>query len=288
MLFKPVPLEDCDIQFFGMKRSGNHAVLDWILAHYTGWIHYNNAIFRENGIVETTQIQSHNSCNNSIVSFEDIVEDRFLAIKVLLLRDPFNMFASRFKQVRDFIKNGQFTCLDLLSCNAIDLWKNYAKLYLEGDYIEVNFNFWFKDQKYRENLSLRLGFNQFNDCGFGSKKGWKYSGGSSFKSPNVLNSWKNFSEDEEFLSFFDEEMVELSNQIFQFKINVKPNLEYRNSIERIIQSALSYCDKKEFEKANEILFQAQKIFTKNTRIEQLIAFLNRDIHLNYETTVQKL
>jgi len=227
---QPVP-KDTNA-FFGLRRSGNHAVMDWIFGHASCWVHYNNC-YMHNGQAETTHVEraGYGERPFTLASFEDY-ELCFLREhlsdsprQVLLLRDPFNLFASRLKMVRNFNanKSSGFSCLDALSGRAIDLWKQYATAFLDG-YLctNISFNEWYKNPEYRQDTSERLGF-AFTDKKFGSQDGWKHSGGSSFGKVDPLNSYKHMQDDPEYLSYFDEETIELARRIF----NWVPDLNFQ-------------------------------------------------------------
>jgi hypothetical protein len=288
-----IPLNNADIQFIGMYRSGNHAVIDWILSQIPCWTHYNNARLLGNYTAETDQIVTSKATalqNIRLVNFEDydllyLTDHLGDGTKVLLLRDPFNLFASRLQNTRNFVEdtNATFTSLDMMSCRAIQIWKDYARAFLSGDYTAINFNKWYSDKDYRREISDNLGL-EFSDKGFGSKKGWRFSGGSSFEQMDVLNNWKHMAEDEEYLAFFDMEMIELSQEIFGPipKLALQPDSLYLEAIEKIIEATLNYCLEEKFDEAKELLCQSQKVFPGNTRVAQLTQYLNRGLFTSGE------
>jgi hypothetical protein len=160
-----------------------------------------------------------------VVSFEDLPLDNGAQLvhpsrTVLLLRDPFNTFASRLKRFRDNpVRNRP---------NAIRpaQWKQYAREFLKPRYlpdaVRVNFNRWYLSLDYRKSISEQLGWH-FTDRGFGSKKSWIFSHGSSFGEADplnldVLNRWQTYQDDEEFRSYLDDEIRELSKRIFDLEI----------------------------------------------------------------------
>lgn len=95
------------ITFTGMSRSGNHAVIRWLIAHLENaghevWFHNNSKVDRMDHL---SFVMPHvNASTNKVllVSFEDVhIDGRMSALSgvahrnVLLLRDPLNLFASR-------------------------------------------------------------------------------------------------------------------------------------------------------------------------------------------------
>ena len=261
--------------FFSMRRSGSHGVIDWILGHHEGYKFYNN--IDEN--LNTPQVMCSGDESFTLASLEDFYPSfRFSNFEnynnILLIRDPYNLFASRFKFVRKFISNpaDTFTCLDLISMRSLDVWKSYARAYLEGEGTFINFNNWYTDPDYRQELSSRLGW-EHNDSGFGSKQGHAYSGGSSFEKPDVLNSWKHFEKDEEYLAFFDKETIMLASEIFGpppgrsqwSRIKLNDDVSYRTTIEELVNNIKNNLDKNPFH----LIEMGLRVFPNNSRLLQL-------------------
>ena len=104
------------------------------------------------------------------------------------------------------------------------LWKQYAREFVKPrlmpQAVRLNFNLWYVSADYRRELAGQLGWT-FTDRGFGSKAGWKFSHGSSFGDTDpakleLSSRWKRYENDEEFAAFFDDEVRQLSQQIFNF------------------------------------------------------------------------
>jgi hypothetical protein len=139
--------------------------------------------------------------------------------KILILRDPYNLFASLLKA--GFMHEGNHS-------RFVDLFKEYAHTYIEmmkcsdNIFICVNYNQWCVDENYRIQLAQKIGFlTDGSQHFFVSNKG----GGSSFdgvrmseqtlKSNANLQRWRHFVED----SFYryllqDTELRRLSDEIF--------------------------------------------------------------------------
>jgi len=106
-----------------------------------------------------------------------------------------------------------------------ELWKTYAHEYLRStqhlpEIIPWNYNRWFVDLEYRKSLSAALGL-EFTDAGKEVVGRW----GSSFDDRRfdgsasrmkVLERWNKLKQNPDYLDLFDEELVELSRQIFDF------------------------------------------------------------------------
>ena len=100
---------------YHIRRTGAHGVIDWMLAHHDGpKIHYNQAMPLGAGKlgVRLEQVQEIPGDPGKplfpLVSLEDQPLNRIVATVqlprqvVILLRDPFNTFASRLAIVRKF------------------------------------------------------------------------------------------------------------------------------------------------------------------------------------------
>ncbi|NEZ62762.1 hypothetical protein D0962_08205 [Leptolyngbyaceae cyanobacterium CCMR0082] len=236
-----------EIRFIGLRRSGNHAVLHWIKAQIP------NVKFLNNVSVETSPFRHyhlhfpHKGFHDEawgkfqpkdcfIYSYEDysvaeIVHsstekkhDLYIGktqnrYNVLVLRDPFNLLASRLRKNYLDVKTEGIL--------LIDMWIEHAKeyvgetSYLGNQKVVINYNYWFSDKDYRQGVAEALDIN-FSDAGLDYVS--SYGGGSSFdqqglsgnaQTMDVTNRWQTFAEDERFLLLIkNEELLHYSNQIF--------------------------------------------------------------------------
>ncbi|MGK7889063.1 MAG: hypothetical protein AB4042_06985 [Leptolyngbyaceae cyanobacterium] len=235
------------IQFCGLQRSGNHGVINWIIAQEKSRICHINGVFPEaNPWNKNWGISYHDfeywpgkrdevgafvAKNMLICSYEnraltDIFSSSHPELKyyvgrslskytILVLRDPYNTFASWFKS------GWEVTPL------ILELWKDYAKEflgithYLPEKKVLVNFNRWFQEQDYRQQISTQLGL-QFSDVGLAKVS--HHGGGSSFdkqsfqgntREMKLLGRFQAFAQDKHFIELFkDQEICDLSEQIF--------------------------------------------------------------------------
>lgn len=219
------------VHVYHLKRSGGHGVIDWVLGLHEGHkIHYNQVARLEPGMIRPAQIKPFPGDIDKpmleLVSCEDVPLRvmHFLQSPrrtLFMLRDPYNMFASRLKMMRDQAAVGRDDLAKAVRVRP-PLWKEYAREYVEPRIlphaIRLNFNRWYDDVAYRQEIAERLEM-PFSDRGFGSTSGWVYSRGSSFgeNNPHNLdlgNRWRSFQCDPEYLSYFDDEIRELARQIF--------------------------------------------------------------------------
>lgn len=309
---RPVPLNELNTQHFGLRRSGNHAVIDWLLAHYScDKYHYNNVMLKPNGDCETTRehidfiVGNSRDLSYKIASFEDIplgyAKDHLIPAEnqILILRDPFNTFASRLQKVRTASDEGNHKLANQVNKNVITMWKQYAKEFITEDGILnpvcINFNEWVVDKSYRMALSEKLGI-PFTDSGYGSKRGWKYSGGSSFQGDlQVLDRWRNFENDPEYLTFFDEELVEISRILFgeppikctKLSIPVSELPDTETLVDRAIWRAASLAKSNRDREAEIILKQAQKVAPNNVQVLQMLSILQNNLQ-NHKDAIKNL
>lgn len=264
-----------EIRFFGMQRSGNHAIINWIIRQTKGSLYFLHAVglarYNSQNPYQAMEEFEHwasgvqvarltfydnedTAAATQTIYYEDILgrfskkeyllytyEDRSITeilsennekyhdqwlgtseqrYDMLLLRDPFNLFASRF-MAREWLNGIQDT--DKVKA----LWKQYAKEYLgitkilPNTRIVVNFNLWVESRSYRQILAESLGLH-FTDEGLEEMPA--HFPGSSFDGNNFNNRaqemalnerWKFYQSDALYRAIFrDDELIELSNRIF--------------------------------------------------------------------------
>ena len=245
---------DNEFVIFGIKRTGNHAIVNWIAGHFKEPIYfYNNLLpfhhpfqrdYNRRGYkcLEITQpdrcqytkknciIYSYEDFNIELLKDREIVSDRDNIIgksrnyrQILILRDPFNLFASRYLNSKNDKKMS-------FKQELLDLWITYAKEYLnKTSYLKnkvcVNFNEWFSDKPYRVRLSSRLGLKHTDE---GLNYMMETGHGSSFselryrqnaQKLKVNDRWERFVSDKVYKEYFKKyrrfgEMLDLSGKIF--------------------------------------------------------------------------
>lgn len=241
-----------EIKVVGLKRSGNHAIINWILSQCSGEkLFLNNVTPQKNptktfcpehgvGKIKPDKkerdwlIYSYEDCYLDEINSPKLVKnhDHWLGksekcFTLLILRDPFNLFASRMSWEGEE---------DRITLNfegklgkkvLIGLWKSYAREYLgqthylKDKVIVVNYNRWFSDKNYRTELAEKLGL-EFTDKDF--RKVSTAGGGSSFDKikydgyadkMRVFDRWRAFACDPSYLSVFtDRELISLAHEVF--------------------------------------------------------------------------
>ena len=214
-----------EIRIFAMQRSGQHALVEWLCDHFHGPVYFRNNIlvgrsparimYRNVSAEVAKKDQEGELCNKDCFIFN--VEDAPLLgiqkhlkvlqelpwgqsnaiFNVLLIRDVYNLMASRIQSVKNSGKKCSRSQIDV----AIHRWIDHANEYLGGtnylnDAIKINYNRWCIDQQYRRGVSSRLklkfvdtGFNRVSSFGRGSSfDGLKYNCQAS--KMKVLERWK--------------------------------------------------------------------------------------------------
>ena len=243
-----------EYRIVGMSRSGNHAIIDWILSQASGRTCFLNcAEPQSNPFVTARPLDSGRSIIANFSEFDvkaeldgeftdkDLLlvshEDCFLGTlakgtyedhhatfvgsslerrDVLILRDPFNLFASRIR--------GEFGCVSTKT--ALRIWKQHAReflgvrRYLRHPRVLIDYNRWASQKPYRRKIAEQLGL-QFSDsslekvpeAGNGSSfDGRRYDGRAT--GMRILERWKHFIDSEAYAAIFDHEAYSLSKRIF--------------------------------------------------------------------------
>lgn len=241
-------INQTEIRFIGLRRCGNHAVLNWIRKQAGGTVCFLNNVEPDMSPFRFYHLHFPKDGYRSeawgrfsqkdwlIYSYEDhslraIATQRYernhdlyvgktqARYNVLLLRDPFNWLASRLKKDYRTVKTPGET--------LVSLWIEQAKEFLgetnllPHPTVAIRYNQWFSDEPYRRAIAHQLGLN-FSDDGMdyvGS-----YGGGSSFEgmaltgqaqAMDVINRWRHFQDDDRFRALIaNEELLHYSEQIF--------------------------------------------------------------------------
>jgi len=231
-----------------LQRSGHHAIINWISANSAVPVCFlNNCSPGVDPFLMCTEAQRVELAHRKILIYNyedrplaDAFASGFLLNKtrwfgtqgnsnyVLILRDPFNNFASKYRWA---VNGTRWTPqMDWVIHELPELWKSYAREFLglthlmPAPKVFINYNRWFVDPEYREQLSRRLGLVSA-EKGLGEVAKWgPNTWGDSFDNLNfegrahemkVLERWRHFAGDPVFRQLFkDRELLELSEDIF--------------------------------------------------------------------------
>lgn len=257
-------IQERESRFTGLSRSGNHAIINWVIKQLNGSYCFLNCtepkhspfftarpLNRAGEVLETNlqnfDLQAEQNGNfqkkkHLLYSHEDCFlgplhhkifrdnHDTWVGKSknfkdVLILRDPFNLFASRIKSglIKGHHTHHGARPISLHTLKRI--YKQHARAFLgENDFLKnkvaINYNQWSTSSEYRSKIAARLEI-PFTDQGFEEVTG--VAGGSSFdgvqlsgkaSSMKLHSRWESYAEKENFWALFDEELVELSSRIF--------------------------------------------------------------------------
>lgn len=191
----------------GLKRSGNHAFIEWIRAN-ADVVFFNNAVHvgrilrgesplpdplpfdrwlsRQSRLAFLAKARTYNK--DVLVSFEDLDPGwRYFSstpvnpLSVLLIRDPYNLFASRIRMGSARVSPAFANPPSPTFRAMLELWKAHARAFLGENGgcpdVPVYYNRWFASADYRVQIAQRLGIRN-SDAGLDSVS--RYGGGSSF------------------------------------------------------------------------------------------------------------
>ena len=220
----------------GIRRSGNHAIIEWILHHYSGFsVHYNDIKNLSSPLDAYYILYKWKLGNPAITfSFEDISIKDFLnnaglflnaerKFNILIMRDPYNLFASRYNWQTE--QGHRFRTSLKYRRKIIALWKNHAERYLTWSdesslNIPINYNRWCLDMDYQKTLlkSLDVPITKVNQIyqipnfGYGSS----FTGIDPIYDKSLFQQrFHKFRDKENFMEIFeDDELVALSDRIF--------------------------------------------------------------------------
>ena len=257
---------DKEFRITGISRSGNHAIINWILAHIQekdfcflnctepkfnpfetcrplgpeekGW-HTNISTFdfyqevKGNFIWKDYLLFSH---EDSFLG--PLVHPRFLEKReqwvgrarskkdILIIRDPFNLFASR-RKAGFLLGHENHSGHRPMSVNSIRrIYKQHAKEVIgKSNFLKekiiINFNLWVKSKDYRSAIAKKLGLENHTDEGMRKVSG--VAGGSSFDGTSISarelhrrleERWREYAGESDFWEIFDEELLDLTIEIF--------------------------------------------------------------------------
>lgn len=215
-----------EIRVCGLMRSGNHAIIEWIMAQFSGKrvAFINNLRFGDRDPYKNVFEKVFHGFSSTdpeeirllpkdvlIYSYEDNEElekngksfsgsvfdpefetnkEKYLgksakSIDILILRDPFNLFASRLEMIRKKGAHGGVVDSDKIVENWLDLARLALKWEVERvpSKLVILYNHWSKDQGYRREISEVLGGNFSDDS---MKQVPAYGGGSSFEDRKLV------------------------------------------------------------------------------------------------------
>lgn len=174
--------------FCGMQRSGNHAIIEWLLNHFNYYSHRNNILgfhYTDKPAQIYEQISDNNTVECHIDSWENYYPGRIQTLKkehdnffsfssssssdssfttsifplIVILRDPYNWWASYYR-------------FPILNPNVLNQPREYAitKYIAHAEYIKkstkkiynnyISYNKWVNNYDYRREIEERYGLKK--------------------------------------------------------------------------------------------------------------------------------
>lgn len=228
------------LRVLGLRRSGQHAIITWIAYHFKkNRVLFFNNINPSKKIFSTENINIYKQKLKLVGNHEpfittDVYNDYDLLIysheekalhllpgtkdcTIIVLRDPYNMTASRLKKCKEkpyFNINKEYIKLVIQYLN-----EGIGNTNIIQNKVIVNFNRWKLSKKYRKRLSKKLSIN-FSDNGY--TKMTSHGAGSSFNGVindastlQVLERWKEFIDNKKFKEVINNhDIIKLSRKLF--------------------------------------------------------------------------
>lgn len=244
-----------NILSLSIRRTGQHAVIDWIGHQTKNTTFFYNAcrIDKKNkkfipfkGKVVTYSLDKISTLNfNNIYGLEVFDLDNFKKLKlyeydidqiILINRDIYNFLASNHAKIKKF--DSRFykpfkQPYKGVSSTFLDQWAKLIKqslrlkdYFCDFPFLDVSYNLWFMDKSYRNYISRYLNIN-IGDKGKSSMNNLKYS---SFDGKihdanylRVLSRYEDYMNNEEFLNFFrhNPELEYLNKEYFGFDLKLR-------------------------------------------------------------------
>lgn len=243
-----------ELRVVGLSRSGNHAIINWILSQARGrYCFLNCAEGKSNPFITARPMDDGLPYQTNIVGFDLVAEQRrrcrrkdlllvsyedsFLGhalsdeyerehddwvgrsrrrLDVLILRDPLNLFASRLRSGHDAG----------VTQTAARVWKQHARAftapdrYFRHEPVRIAYNRWCADESYRRSIATQLGLT-FTDAG--RDRVASCNGGSSFDAlrydgaaerMKVLERWRRYIDNDRYIRHIDPTMLDLTRTVF--------------------------------------------------------------------------
>lgn len=226
------------IATFAMMRTGHHAVMEWIRKQLPGSNVLDNNSASNSATNNLRQRKIKTDVDHYLTNFEDVpvrvlpafmkalsvftpLRDCESVSKVLVLRDAYNMFASRIR-----VDPKTFIPLGKASPSAIQLWKDHCITVLsDPTVLPVLYNKWLVDEAYRSDIVHKLGLelvdNELGNMCEGFEGGSSFGGqrGARPLANDLTTRYKRVLTDTTFAGILqDDEIDDLNKEIFGFGV----------------------------------------------------------------------
>tara|TARA_Y100000592_G_scaffold1325_1_gene2084 strand:+ start:880 stop:2427 length:1548 start_codon:yes stop_codon:yes gene_type:complete len=166
---------------WGMRRTGNHAITEWIASHFNKTIHNNDIIQNKPWVTNLHGDGKIVDCY--IDSYEDFEPGEINENTIILLRDWYNLSASRLNSGRGWKNSCRYVNQHGYHRNCIEVYLKYCELWEKYPDNFILYNKWVEDKNYVKEIEKRYGWyhvarhDKLPESGIG--------GGSSFKDTSI-------------------------------------------------------------------------------------------------------
>lgn len=228
---------------WSIERSGHHAIMNWICKQAKSAMLVNDvipdklgiergAVEYKDGVPSTQHTVIPKDCLNpdteiTLFSFADNYVHKIDELEkagfdknIIIVRDPYNLFASRMKAM---FCNVEYTTKHGRHVIPIDAYKQHIKECKSAHNIDINYNEWFSSKVYRKELADRLSI-EFTDDGLNDVlTGMAYGCASSFDSNTFANNGQGMKVLERYKKvdtskLIDDELKTIANDIFKMRV----------------------------------------------------------------------
>lgn len=257
----------------GMRRSGIHAIGNWLMNQVSEPCAFFNDVDPlnpfERARLQNPEVLKSDENISAITCYEDRVlqtvgepaqlSDRLWPpnrmIVVLVLRNPFNLMASRMKhhEMSGTSEVSTTASTYISGLSVTELWVSYGQEFigkskvLGDNTVMVNYDRWSSDREYRRDVADELGVT-FTDLG--KEDVTHYGRGSSFSGTGfdgsashmeVESRWRSYRNSPEYRDLFKDRIVfELASQCFSFTEDLQdfvthellPTVSWRREMKR--------------------------------------------------------
>lgn len=145
-----------NFQLFGMMRSGNHALVEWIANQLDGALYHHNDIDETNNIERNFDIYGDGEVKHHLYSYENIDPVKFMRRDlnpILIIRSPLNWLASLIKYGQTMQSIQEKVVMYLLHCT----------FQAGNGLVIVEYDKFFRDSSYRAETAELLNLEIEND-----------------------------------------------------------------------------------------------------------------------------
>jgi hypothetical protein len=152
---------------FGLRRTGNHTIIEWVAKHFNHTIHHNDCwdwpvpnnywSRKEYGNIFTP-------VDLTIFSYEDFEpseEEVVHSDSIILFRDWYNIAASRHVSGRGYKQTARYRHKSGYNRDVLEVWLKYAYLYKKYPEKFILFNQWVTQEDYRVATASKLGLEGY-------------------------------------------------------------------------------------------------------------------------------